>query len=196
MTAVDLLALTAELVDIPSVSHHETALADHVQAVLDDIPWLVVDRVGDNVVARTQFGRPHRLALAGHLDTVPPNGNGAARIDGERCWGIGSADMKAGCAVFLALARAVAEPAVDVTYVFYECEEVEARFNGLRRLLAERPELLAVDAAVLGEPTGARIEAGCQGTLRVAVELMGERAHTARPWMGRNAIHRLAPVLE
>ncbi|MEO6120750.1 MAG: succinyl-diaminopimelate desuccinylase [Acidimicrobiales bacterium] len=191
----DLLALVAELVDIPSVSHQETALADHFEAALRDLPWLSVDRIGDNVVARTELGRPHRLALAGHLDTVPPNDNGRARIDGDLCWGLGSADMKAGCAVFLDLARTIAEPVVDVTWVYYECEEVEARYNGLRRLFAERPELLDVDAAVLGEPTGAAVEAGCQGTLRLAVDLVGERAHTARPWTGRNAVHRLAPLL-
>ena len=192
----DLLALTAELVDIASVSHHEQAIADHVEAVLRAVPWLDVERLGNNVVARTSLGRPSRLVLAGHLDTVPPNGNERARIEGDVLWGLGSADMKAGCAVFLELARTVAEPAPDVTYVFYECEEVEARFNGLRRLLAERPDLVEGDAAVLGEPTGARIEAGCQGTLRVEVVLAGERAHSARPWMGTNAVHRLAPVLE
>ncbi len=148
------------------------------------------------MVARTDLGRDQRLVLAGHLDTVPPNGNERARIDGDVLWGIGAADMKAGCAVFLELARTVAEPGVDVTYVLYECEEVEARFNGLRRLLAERPDLVEGDAAVLGEPSGARIEAGCQGTLRIRVTLAGERAHTARPWTGTNAIHRLAPLLE
>ncbi|MDP9386680.1 MAG: succinyl-diaminopimelate desuccinylase, partial [Actinomycetota bacterium] len=192
----DLLALTAELVDIPSVSHGEEAMADHVEAVLRGVPWLAVERLGSNVVARTDLGRAQRLVLAGHLDTVPPNGNERARVEGDVLWGLGAADMKAGCAVFLELARTVAEPEVDVTYVFYECEEVEARHNGLRRLLAERPDLVEGDAAVLGEPTGARVEAGCQGTLRVAVSLAGERAHTARPWMGTNAIHRLAPVLE
>ena len=192
----DLLALTAELVDIPSVSHHEAAIADHVEGVLRAVPWLSVDRVGHNVVARTDLGRPTRLVLAGHLDTVPPNGNERARVEGDVLWGLGSADMKSGCAVILELARTVAEPAVDVTYVLYECEEVESRFNGLGRLLRERPELVAGDAAVLGEPTGATIEAGCQGTLRVAVTLVGERAHTARPWRGVNAIHRLAPLLE
>lgn len=194
MTA-DLLAATAELVDIASVSHHEQAIADHVEARLRGVSWLDVERLGNNVVARTHLGRSQRLVLAGHLDTVPPNGNEGARLEGDVLWGIGSADMKAGCAVFLELACTVAEPAADVTYVFYECEEVEARHNGLRRLLAERPELVEADAAVLGEPTGARVEAGCQGTLRLAVTLAGERAHSARPWTGTNAIHRLAPVL-
>ena len=192
----DLLAFTAELVDIPSVSHHEEAIADHVEGLLRAVPWLEVDRLGHNVVARTHLGRAHRLVLAGHLDTVPPNGNERARVEGDVLWGLGAADMKAGCAVILELARTVPEPACDVTYVLYECEEVEARHNGLRRLLAERPELVAGDAAVLGEPTGAVVEAGCQGTLRIAVTLAGERAHTARPWTGTNAIHRLAPLLE
>src|SRR5207302_4335728 len=117
-------------------------------------------------------------------------------IDGDVLWGLGSADMKAGLAVMLELALTVAEPAVDVTFVFYVCEEVAAQYNGLPQLLAERPDLLAGDVAVLGEPTGALVEAGCQGTLRVDVTATGERAHTARPWMGRNAIHRLGPVLQ
>ena len=191
----DLLELCAELVDIPSVSHHEERLADHVEARLREVPWLEVTRVANNVVARTGLGRPHRLVLAGHTDTVPANGNAGARIEGDTLWGLGAADMKGGLAVALHLAATVEHPAVDMTYVFYECEEVDSRFNGLRRLLAERPELLAGDAAILGEPTDAVVEAGCQGSLRVAVRLAGARAHTARPWMGRNAIHRLGPLL-
>jgi len=192
----DLLARCAQLVDIPSVSHHEAEIIELLEGELRGLPWLRVERVGHNLVARTDLGRQHRLALAGHVDTVPPNGNERARVEGDVCWGLGSCDMKSGCAVILELARAVAEPAVDVTYVFYECEEVAPEFNGLSRLFAEHPALLAADAAVLCEPTGARIEAGCQGTLHLEVTLAGERAHSARPWMGRNAIHRLAPVLE
>jgi succinyl-diaminopimelate desuccinylase len=192
---VDLLDRCAELVDIPSVSHGEAAITDHLQALLADVPWLTVERVEHNLVARTQLGRSQRLVLAGHTDTVPANGNEGARVEGDVLWGLGSADMKSGVAVLLELARTVAEPAVDVSYVFYECEEVDQRFNGLKKLLAQRPDLLEGDAAVLAEPTGARIEAGCQGTLRVNVTLAGQRAHTARPWMGRNAIHRLGEVL-
>ena len=192
----DLLARCAQLVDIASVSHHEEAIADFVEAELRPVPWLEVHRLGNNVVARTLLGRPQRLLLAGHLDTVPANGNERARIDGDVLWGLGAADMKSGCTVFLELARSVAEPAVDVTYVFYECEEVSSAFNGLTKLLRQRPDLGAADAAVLGEPTSARIEAGCQGTLRIDVTLVGRRAHSARPWMGRNAIHRLGPLLE
>jgi succinyl-diaminopimelate desuccinylase len=196
MATADLLAATAELVDVPSVSHHETAIADLIEGHLRAVPWLDVERVGDNVVARTHLGRSQRLILAGHTDTVPANGNERARIEGDVLWGLGSADMKAGLAVMLELAATVAKPAVDVTYVFYVCEEVAAEFNGLPALLGSRPDLLAGDAAILGEPTGALVEAGCQGAMRVAVTIAGERAHTARPWMGSNAIHGLAPVLD
>jgi len=191
----DLLALAAELVDIPSVSLGERAIADHLEAALRDVPWLTVDRVGDNVVARTDLGRDQRLILAGHTDTVPANGNEGARIDGDVLHGLGACDMKGGCAVFLDLARTVAAPAVDVTYVFYVAEEIAAEHNGLLQLFRERPELMAGDAAVLGEPTTADIEAGCQGTLRARVTFAGARAHTARPWMGVNAIHRMGTLL-
>jgi succinyl-diaminopimelate desuccinylase len=192
----DLLARCAQLVDIPSVSHHEAEITDFLEGELRSLPWLRVERLGHNLVARTELGLPHRLALAGHVDTVPPNGNERATVDGDVCWGLGASDMKSGCAVILELARTVTKPAVDVTYVFYECEEVAPEFNGLTRLFSERPDLLVADAAVLGEPTRARIEAGCQGTLHLDVIMAGERAHSARPWMGRNAIHRLSPVLE
>ena len=191
----DLLKFTARLVDIPSVSHGEAAVTDHLEALLAPVPWLDVTRVGENLVARTEAGRSRRLLLAGHTDTVPPSGNERARVEGDTLWGIGACDMKGGVAVLAELARTVARPAVDATYVFYECEEVDSRFNGLERLFRERPELLEGDAAVLAEPTSARIEAGCQGTLRVKVTMRGRRAHSARAWMGLNAIHRLAPVL-
>jgi len=191
----DLLRATADLVDIASPSHGEGPLADAVEGWLREVPWLQVERVGDNVVARTSLGRAQRLVLAGHLDTVPADGNDAARIEGDVLWGLGSADMKGGLAVFLDLARTVAEPACDVTYVFYVAEEVAAVHNGLRHLFATRPDLVEGDAAILGEPTDGWIEAGCQGTARVRLTLRGVRAHTARPWKGRNAIHRLGPVL-
>jgi len=182
-------------VAIPSESHDESALAAFVENELTTAAWLTVDRVGDNVVARTTLGRPSRLVLAGHLDTVPANDNQHARLDGEVVHGLGAADMKGGLAVFLDLARTVSEPACDVTYVFYAGEEVDARFNGLAHLFASRPELVAGDVAILGEPTDGWIEAGCQGTMRFEATLVGERAHTARPWMGVNAVHRLGRLL-
>jgi len=191
-----LLGLATALVGIPSVSHHETAMADAVQAALELCPWLAVDRVGDNVVARTNMGRDRRVLLAGHLDTVPPaDGNDEPTLEGTTLYGLGAADMKGGLAVFLHLAGTLSEPAVDVTWCFYAGEEVAREFNGLGHLWDRRPDLLVADAAILGEPTGGLVEAGCQGTLRVRVRLSGTRAHTARPHTGSNAIHRLAPVL-
>jgi succinyl-diaminopimelate desuccinylase len=192
----DLLARCAQLVDIPSVSHDEKQIADLIEHELRAVPWLAVDRVAETVVARTDLGRDQRLIVAGHTDTVPANGNERARVDGDLLWGLGSADMKSGVTVLLDLAATVDEPAVDVTYIFYECEEVATEYSGLLKLERERPDLLQGDAAILAEPTAARIEAGCQGTLRVGVTMTGERAHTARPWMGRNAIHRLGALLE
>jgi succinyl-diaminopimelate desuccinylase len=191
----DLLAATADLVAIPSESHAETALADIVQARLTALDHLAVDRIGDNVVARTDLGRSLRIVIAGHLDTVPANDNAAPRRDGDVLWGLGSADMKGGLAVMLALAAEVPDPAVDVTWVFYVGEEVAAVHNGLGHLFAERPDLVAGDAALLGEPTDAALEVGCQGTMQVRVTLAGARAHTARPWMGRNAVHRAGRLL-
>lgn len=195
MADVDLLALTASLVAIPSVSHAEQALTDHLETELRALPHLEVERVGANLVARTRLGRPFRVVLAGHTDTVPVNGNAEPRVDGDVLWGLGSADMKGGLAVMLALAREVTAPAVDVTFVFYAGEEVAAAHNGLGHLLRDRPDLLEGDVAILGEPTGGELEAGCQGTLRMEVTLRGQRAHTARPWMGRNAIHRMGALL-
>jgi succinyl-diaminopimelate desuccinylase len=189
-----LLDDVAALMAIPSPSHGEAALADHVEARLRAVPWLVVDRIGDNVVARTTGPGP-RLILAGHLDTVPANGNAEPRLDGTVLWGLGSADMKGGLAVMLELAAA-GRPAIEVTWVFYAAEEVSREHNGLLAIERSRPELLVGDVAILGEPTGAVIEAGCQGVLKLQLVVGGERAHTARPWMGVNAIYRLGPILQ
>jgi succinyl-diaminopimelate desuccinylase len=193
----DLLARTAELVAIPSPSLAEGPIIDHLEAELHRrAPRLAIDRLGNNLVARTRLGRPLRLVLAGHTDTVPENGNLPGHVEGDTLWGLGATDMKGGLAVLLELAAVLREPAVDVTFVFYEAEEIAAEHNGLRKLFAEAPELVSGDAAILGEPTLGDVEAGCQGTMRLELELAGARAHTARPWMGRNAIHRLAGVLD
>lgn len=195
MTDVDLLARTAALVDIASPSRAEGPIVEVIEAELRAHPHLDVTRVGDNLVARTSLGREQRVVLAGHTDTVPADGNDGARVDGDRLHGVGAADMKGGLAVMLALAAALEAPAVDLTYVFYAREEVAMAESGLGEVFSVRPDLLVGDVAILGEPTDARIEAGCQGTLRARVVLHGERAHTARPWMGRNAVHRLSGVL-
>jgi succinyl-diaminopimelate desuccinylase len=199
--ATDLFGLTAALVAVPSESHHEAELAGIVRERLQArAPSLVLDTVGASVIVRTQLGRDRRVVLGGHLDTVPANGNERPRIDGDVLHGLGSADMKGGLAVLLRLAEELeADPARarhDVTLAFYECEEVADAHNGLRRIFERSPELLSGDFAVLLEPTDAWVEAGCQGVLVLEARFDGERAHTARPWMGRNAIHKATDVLQ
>jgi succinyl-diaminopimelate desuccinylase len=195
----DLLGLTEQLCEIPSVSGTEAALADIVEARLRASgDRLLVERIGANVVARTDLGRDRRVVLAGHLDTVPANGNQSPRRDGDVLHGLGTADMKGGLAVLLALADDLAgeRARFDATLVLYEGEEVADEHNGLRRLFAEAPHLVQGDLAVLLEPTGGWVEAGCQGTIHVRATFDGVRAHSARPWMGTNAIHRAAPLLD
>ncbi|MDF0530059.1 succinyl-diaminopimelate desuccinylase [Tsukamurella sp. 8F] len=194
--AADPIALTAALVDIPSVSRDEAAIADAVEAALrSQAKAFEVLRRGNCVLARTDRGLPQRVLLAGHLDTVPIADNVPSRRKGEVLHGCGTVDMKSGDAVFLHLAATLADPAYDLTLVFYDCEEIEARYNGLGTIERELPEWLVADVAILGEPSGGLIEAGCQGTLRVRVTAGGTRSHSARSWLGDNAIHRLGKVL-
>lgn len=192
----DVRALTAAIVDVESVSGGERALADSIERALSRLPHLSVERDGDAVVARTHLGRAQRVVIAGHIDTVPIVGNVPSHEAEGRLYGCGTTDMKSGVAVQLKLAAAVAEPVHDVTYVFYDCEEIDAERNGLRRLARNRPEWITGDFAILMEPTGGMIEGGCQGTMRAEVTAFGERAHSARSWMGSNAIHGAAPVLD
>jgi succinyl-diaminopimelate desuccinylase len=193
---LDGAALTAWLVDTPSVSGEEGPLTDAIEGALRGLPHLTVHRDGNAIVARTMLGRPERVILAGHVDTVPVAGNLPSRREGSRLYGCGTTDMKSGVAVQLRLAASLASPGRDVTYVFYDCEEVAADRNGLLRLSRNSPELLAGDFAVLMEPSSGEIEGGCQGTLRAEVTVAGQRAHTARSWMGRNAIHEAVAVLD
>ncbi len=193
---LDGAALTAQLVDTPSVSGEEGPLTDAIEGALRALPHLTVHRDGNAIVARTRLRRPERVILAGHVDTVPVAGNLPSRVAGSRLYGCGTTDMKSGVAVQLRLAASLVSPARDVTYVFYDCEEVAADRNGLLRLSRHSPELLAGDFAVLMEPSSGEIEGGCQGTLRAEVTVAGQRAHTARSWMGRNAIHEAGAVLD
>ena len=188
--------LTAALIDIPSVSRDERRIADEVEQALREQTAYEVIRNGDAVLARTNLGRPSRVILAGHLDTVPIADNVPSRRDADHIYGCGASDMKSGDAVFLHLAATVAEPVHDVTLIFYDCEEIEASANGLGRIERELPEWLRADVAVLGEPSGGYIEAGCQGTLRAVLSATGTRAHSARSWLGDNAIHKLGGVIE
>ena len=192
----DVETLTAALVDIESVSRNEAEIADAVERELVALPHLSVVRDGHTMVARTDLGRDERIVIAGHLDTVPVNDNLPSSRDEVYLHGLGSCDMKGGVAIALRLAATVPEPVRDVTYVFYEAEEIEAEFNGLGRLAREHPEWLSGDFAILMEASNAVVEAGCQGTLRVEVVTRGVRSHSARSWMGENAIHAASPILE
>ncbi|KUI33726.1 succinyl-diaminopimelate desuccinylase [Mycobacterium sp. IS-1590] len=192
----DPIALTAALVDIPSESRRERRIADEVEAALREQTSLEVIRNADAVLARTHLGLPSRVLLAGHLDTVPVADNLPSRLVDGVLHGCGTSDMKSGDAVFLHLAATVAEPTHDITLVMYDCEEIEASANGLKRIQAELPDWLRADVAILGEPSGGYIEAGCQGTLRVVISASGTRAHSARSWLGDNAIHKIGPVLD
>ncbi|MGC7216094.1 succinyl-diaminopimelate desuccinylase [Mycobacteroides abscessus] len=194
--AGDPIALTAALVDIPSESRHEAQIADAVEVALrEQTSGFEVIRNGNAVLARTNNGLGTRVVLAGHLDTVPAADNVPSRHEGEILHGCGTVDMKSGDAVFLHLAATVT-PRVDLTLVFYDCEEIESSANGLGRIERELPDWLDADLAILGEPTAGLIEAGCQGTLRVVIRTGGTRAHSARSWLGDNAIHKLAAVLD
>ncbi|MBO1765857.1 MULTISPECIES: succinyl-diaminopimelate desuccinylase [unclassified Allobranchiibius] len=193
----DVVTLTADLCDIASVSTQERAIADAVEAALLSLPHLDVVRDGNVVVARTELGRDERVVLAGHLDTVPltdPPNIPVRRVDGMLV-GRGTTDMKGGVAVQLALAARVPDPSRDVTFIFYDCEEIEEEFNGLKRIGEQQPDLLDAEFAVLLEPTNGGIEGGCKGTLRVDVVTKGTSAHSARPWNGHNAIHDAGDVL-
>jgi succinyl-diaminopimelate desuccinylase len=193
----DPIELTAALVDVPSESRDETRLADEVELALrSHTADYEIVRNGNAVLARTCFGRSTRVLLAGHIDTVPIADNLPARREGDLLYGCGTSDMKSGDAVFLHLAATIADPAHDITLVFYDCEEIEATANGLGRIERELPEWLEADVAILGEPTGGYIEAGCQGSLRVLINATGTRSHSARSWLGDNAIHKLGPVLD
>ncbi len=193
--STDVVSLTRALVDIESVSRNEQAIADTVEAALVALPHLAVSRHGNTLVARTELGRASRVVIAGHLDTVPLNDNLPSRLENGLLHGLGTCDMKGGDAVILRLAATVPEPVHDVTFVLYDCEEIDSALNGLRLLSESDPALLEADFAILMEPSNAVVEAGCQGTLRVDVRTRGERAHSARSWKGVNAIHAAAAVL-
>jgi succinyl-diaminopimelate desuccinylase len=203
MPALDLSLSSAELTriicDTPSESGEEKLLADAIFAEISALHHLEVYRDGDTIVARTNLGRAQRVVIAGHIDTVPINRNVPTKdveIEGQPfIWGRGTVDMKAGVAVQLKLAAELIAPRVDITWMWYDHEEVDADLNGLTRLARTRPDLFAGDFAILGEPSNGEVEGGCNGNLRAIVRTHGVRAHSARAWIGENAIHKAAPVL-
>lgn len=191
--------LTQQLCDIESVSGDEQLIADAIVASLAGADHLEITRDGDTIVARTNLGRAERVVIAGHIDTVPINGNVPTRfetLDGEEyLWGRGTVDMKAGVAVQLKLAAELTDPVVDITWMWYDHEEVSNELNGLTRLARNRPDLFAGDFAILGEPSNSDVEGGCNGNLRAEIRAYGLRAHSARGWVGENAIHKAARIL-
>ena len=207
----DILELTQSLITIPSESHQETTIADAIESALGNYGHLTLERFGNSIVARTQFNKSERILLAGHIDTVPSSGNDVPQLvqrgqtppetdtsgvaSEDRLYGLGSCDMKGGLAVGLKLAASLKSSNRDLTFMFYESEEVESIHNGLYKISQQKPELFKADFAVLLEPSNAQIEAGCQGTLRFNIILKGRRAHSARAWMGENAVHKAADVL-
>jgi succinyl-diaminopimelate desuccinylase len=204
MPTLDLAAssvdITTQLVDLETVSDHEGPLADAIQAAVLPSAHLETLRFGDTVVSRTDLGRPQRVVIAGHIDTVPVNGNlPSRRVEEEGVdllWGRGTVDMKAGVGVQLKLAIDLIAPRYDITWIWYDHEEVGEHLNGLNRLSKSNPELLRGDFAILGEPSNALIEGGCNGNLRAEIRTYGKRSHSARSWVGENAIHRAAPILD
>ncbi|MDO5495252.1 MAG: succinyl-diaminopimelate desuccinylase [bacterium] len=191
----DVVRLAAALCDLPSVSGSETALADAIEEALAGCGHLTLDRDGDALVARTTLGRGRRVVIAGHIDTVPVKENLPTRLVGGELWGRGTVDMKSGVAVMLHLAARLTEPAWDVTWVFYDHEEVDYTKNGLGRVARKHPKWLKGDFAILMEPTAAQIEGGCNGTMLVEIGMGGITAHSARAWRGLNAIHSMAEIL-
>ena len=192
---VDPVMLTRALVDVESVSRNEKMIADHVEEVLRQVAHLSVERLGNTIMARTDLGREQRVVLAGHLDTVPINDNFPSTVVDDLIYGCGTADMKSGTALALHLAVTLPDPGYDVTYFFYEAEEIDSKYNGLTLVGEAHPEWLQADFAILLEPTYGVVEAGCQGTLRAMVRTHGRRAHAARAWRGVNAIHAAGEAL-
>ena len=190
--SADVVDVAARLIDIPSESHHERALADALHDALRSCAHLNVRRFGNSLVA--EVGDP-RVVIAGHLDTVPAAGNLPHRIEEDRLFGLGAVDMKSGLAVAAKLAHDLIDPRTGVRYVFYDCEEVAAVHNGLARIANDDPRVLVADLAIVMEPSNAQVEGGCQGTLRVEVASRGSRAHSARSWQGSNAVHSAADIL-
>ena len=190
------IELTASLVNIPSESHNEKQIVQQIELALHkQAPWLEITRIGNSILARTKLNRPLRIILAGHVDTVPIINNIPSFIKARELWGCGTSDMKAGNAVFLYLITTISKPCYDITLIMYDCEEVEYHANGLSKIKCDLPEWLEANIAIFGEPSDGFIEAGCQGTMRISINSVGTRSHSARPWSGSNAIHNLTKVL-
>jgi len=188
--------LTLDLVNISSVSKDEKSIADSIEKTLQGYGHLKITRVSNSLVAQTNFGNKQRVVIAGHIDTVPANNNFPGKMTNSEIVGLGSVDMKSGIAVALRLASEITNSNFDITYLFYESEEIETKFNGLELITKQQKDLLNCDFAILMEPTNGILEVGCQGSLRFEVSSTGKRSHSARWWNGENAIHKTNKILE
>ena len=177
----------------PSVTGEEKQLCDDLESRVSNTPGWSVDRAANNLVATRSEpdNSRQKVVLAGHLDTVPEPAKGLpVRVEDGRVYGRGATDMKAGDAVMLALIERFDFSASDLepVFVFYEREEGPFAENGLETVFAEMPHVLDAGLALLLEPTEGALEAGCIGTAQVGVTFRGSSAHSARPWLGKNAV--------
>jgi succinyl-diaminopimelate desuccinylase len=201
-----LAARTEALVSIPSESRHEAAILAEIREELP--PSFEVADDQDSVLLALPERRPGAplILLAGHVDTVPFGGSAApGRREDETLYGRGTADMKSGLAVMVEVADALASDGglrsdLDVGLVFFGREELPFTESALVPLFDRRTQIADAALAIVLEPTANRLEIGCLGNLNATAVFEGEAAHTARPWLGRNAIHAaiaaLAPVAD
>jgi succinyl-diaminopimelate desuccinylase len=194
VSLADRLASRAlELVDIPSESRDEARLAAYALSVLHDGGVEARD-AGDSCIVAGVAGRDDRplVLLAGHLDTVPAQGNRPGTRDADAVHGLGAADMKGALAVMLELALARPAATVDLGYVLFPREELPFGESSLTPLLEREPGLREADLVVVMEPTANAIHAGCLGNVNATWTFHGRSGHSARPWLADNAIHRAA----
>ena len=190
-----LLSLTA----IPSPIGHEKALCDHVEARLQkSLGKQAITRFYDSLIvhAAVHPDRP-KIALVGHLDTVVTEHDGPARVEGNRLYGAGAADMKSGLAIMIELVERMTldEIGCDLRLIFYECEEGPYADNRLGPMLDAHKELCDLDLAVCLEPSDNELQLGAMGSVHATAVFEGATAHSARPWQGDNAFYKAAAFL-
>ncbi|MGB8329540.1 MAG: succinyl-diaminopimelate desuccinylase [Polyangiales bacterium] len=184
---------------IPSPIGEEAALCDHVQERLSNsLDRDAIVRFHDSLIvhAVNRSDGP-RIALVGHLDTVRTQHDGPARVEGNRLYGAGAADMKSGLAVMIELVERLDLAALpcDLTLIFYEREEGPFDENRLGPILEAYPDLRQLDLAICLEPSDNEIQLGAMGSIHATLTFLGRTAHSARPWQGDNALYKAASFL-
>jgi succinyl-diaminopimelate desuccinylase len=173
------------LVDIPSDTGQESEICT---AINDRLSGLPSTRVGNSLVVGEPVGDRPLILLVGHLDTVPSQGQGPSRVDGGRLFGLGACDMKGGLAVMIHLLEDPGQRSFGVAGIFYAGEEGPAAGNELARVLDEVGWLRSAHFGVVLEPSDGELQVGCNGVINAVVRFHGRAAHSARPWLGENAI--------